>query len=135
MKKLTLSIMAASMLLLFSPTQVKAGIENNATSTTVKSENANASEVGLTEMKAIDVSSLSTAENKEILKEVNTVKDQQGRHRGRGYGQNRRDVDVTVVARNDGPRYRESQGYHSHSTAYIGGGGVLILILILILIL
>lgn len=133
MKKLTLSIMAASMLLLFSPTQVKAGIENNATSTTVKSENANASEVGLTEIKAIDVSALSTAENKETLKEVNTVKDQQGRHRGRGYGQNRRDVDVTVVARNDQPRY--SDGYHSHSTAYIGGGGVLILILILILIL
>lgn len=112
--------------------------ENNTVSTsettTVKSVDANAGEVRLSEIKSIDASALSTLENKELLKESSSVKDQQGRHRGRGYERReRRDVDVTVVARNDEPRY--SDGYHSHSTAYIGGGGVLILIIILILIL
>lgn len=125
------------MLLLFSPTQLKAGTENNAVSTnattTVKSEGANAEVVSLNEIKTIEMSTLNSTENKELLKEGSSVKNDQGR-RGRGYERRNRNRDVDVTIRSDNQGYY-NQGYHSHSTAYIGGGGVLILIIILILIL
>lgn len=132
MKKITFGIMAASMLLLFSPTQLKAGTESNMGSTsvetTVKSEATNTSEVRLNEIKPIELSSLSTSKEKETLKEASPLQNEQGRHNGRYRNQQpRRDVDVTIQA---------DRGYgHHHSGAYIGGGGVLLLILILILIL
>lgn len=137
MKKLALSVMAASMLLLFSSTQLKAGTDTNPVSTTatttVKAAEPNAAVDRLNEIKAIDLSALSTSENKELLKEVSSIKNEQDRQGRRGYDRrNRRDVDVTIRSDN---RPRDYNGYHSHSTAYIGGGGVLILILILILIL
>lgn len=131
MKKITFGIMAASMLLLFSPTQLKAGTESNMGSTsvetTVKSEATNISEVRLNEIKPIELSSLSTSKEKEMLKETSPLQNEQGRHNGRYRNQQpRRDVDVTIQA---------DRGYHNHGGAYIGGGGVLLLILILILVL
>lgn len=136
MKKLALYVMTASMLLLFSSAQSKAATETNPASTTattiVKAEEPNTEVVRLNEIKAIDVSALSSSDKKELLKEDLTIKNDQDRHGRRGYGRrNRGNVDVTV--RSDGRRNYD--GYHNHSGAYIGGGGVLILILILILIL
>lgn len=138
MKKLTLGIMAASMLLLFSPTQLKAGTENNTVSTTatttVQSDDNNAEIVSLNEIKAKEMSTQSSTENKELLKESSSVKNDQGRH-GRGYERRNRGRDVDVTIRTDNVGRRNYDGYHRHSGAYIGGGGVLLLIIILILIL
>lgn len=131
MKKYTLGLMAASMLLLASPTQLRAGTENNigstSTRTNVKSEATNSSDVRLNEIKTIELSSLSISTEKEALRESSPLQNEQGRHHGRYRNQQPiRDVDVTV---------QSDRGYHNHSGAYIGGGGVLLLILILILVL
>jgi hypothetical protein len=130
MKKLTLSIMTASVLLLFSATQLKAGTESNSVSTsvttTVNADDSNADAVRMNEIKALEMPALSSSANKELLKEGSSVKNDQGRH-GRGYERRNRNRDVDVSIRADNP------GYHSHSGAYIGGGGVLLLIIILIL--
>lgn len=137
MKKLVLCVMTASMLLLFNSTQSKAATETNPVSTTmattIQAEEPNADGVKLKEIKAIDMSTLGSSENKEMLKEVSSVKNDQGRH-GRGYERRNRNRDVDVTVRSDNQGYY-NQGYHSHSTAYIGGGGLLLLILILILVL
>lgn len=128
------------MLLLFSSTQLKAGTETNpvptTATTTVKAVETKAEVVRLTEIKAIDMSTLNSSENKELLKEGSSIKNDQNRQGRRGYERRgRRDVDVTIRAdrpvRGDG----YYSGRHSHGGAYIGGGGVLLLILILILIL
>ncbi|MFA5329789.1 MAG: hypothetical protein WC384_18480 [Prolixibacteraceae bacterium] len=134
MKKSILGLMAAFMLFLFNPGKLEAENETaKASSRTnsnaiVKSSELNSTEMKLSEIKTIGVSTLNSSETKELLKESNPLQDDQGR-RGRGYHQrhNRRDVDVTIRA--------DRSNRYGHSGAYIGGGGVLILILVLILVL
>jgi hypothetical protein len=128
MKKLTLLTLSAFLMLSVIPNQIKAATDAEAEKTvTISTETVNSTDQ-LNEIKSIDLTALSTSENKEVLKETSPLVNEQGRHNGR-YNNNhqRRAVDVTVQA--DG-------GYrHNHGGAYIGGGGVLVLILILILVL
>jgi len=125
MKKLTLYVFAASFILAVTPVQVKAATDAETAKTTIKSTETVSRTESLNEIKSIDLSSLSSSENNEALKEASPLANEQGRNNGR-YRRANRDVDVTI--RDDGYR-------HHHSTAYIGGGGLLVLIIILILIL
>ena len=140
MKKLKFCILAIFFMLSVIPTQLKAAADSNPAATTVKSEikstESNLGNDRLSMIKTLDMSTLSSTENRDILKEAGTLKNDQDEH-GRRYRNRhqRRDVDVTVTSgnqmRNDG--YYE--GRHNHSGAYIGGGGLLVLILILVLVL
>lgn len=128
MKKLTFCVLATFLMLSVIPNQIKAATNAEAAKTTTISNEAVSGTDQLNEIKSIELTALSTSENKEVLKEASPLVNEQGRHNGR-YRNNRpsRDVDVTVQA---------NQGYgHHHSGAYIGGGGLLILIIILILVL
>ena len=109
------------------PSQIKAATDAETTKTTIKSTEAVSGTEQLSEIKSIELSSLSSSENKEGLKEANPLTNEQGRRNGRLFN-NRRDRDVDLTIRDDGYR-------HSHSGAYIGGAGVIVLIIILILIL
>lgn len=81
----------------------------------------------LNEIKPIDLTLLSSANNKEFLKETSLAENEQGRHNGRYNKRRHRDVDLTIQA---------DRGFgHRHSGAYIGGGSLLLLILILVLVL
>lgn len=140
MKKLTLGILSTFLMLSVIPTQLKASTESNPAATnnasTIKSTETNVGTDRLNEIKAIDISALSSSENKEALKEASPLKnDQDGRHSRYRNRHPNRNVDVTIRAdhRVRGDGYYE--GRHRHSGAYVGGGGVLLLILILILVL
>jgi hypothetical protein len=127
MKKLTPIILATCFMLSVIPTQIKAatGTEVSKT-TTISSEKVSGTDQ-INEIKPIELNALNTSENKEVLKDANSLLNDQGRHNGRYQNRRNRDVDVTIQG---------DRGYrHNHSGAYIGGGGVLVLILILILVL
>jgi hypothetical protein len=140
MKKITLCIMTALILMSFVPAQVKAETEK-ANSTTVVANStesaktsqttelnlaraADAAEIAesnanlsrLEEIRAMDMSSLTPAEKKELREEVHMIQDNQERHD--------RDRDRND---NDGPRH------HHGGMIFIGGGGILLIILILLL--
>ena len=127
MKKLTLLTLSAFLMLSVIPSQIKAATNAEAAKIeTISSAKASGTDQ-LNEIKSIDLTALSTSENKEGLKEASPLANDQGRHNGRFNNRRHRDVDVTI---------QSNQGYgHRHSGAYIGGGGVLVLILILILVL
>ena len=127
MKKLTLLTLSAFLMLSVIPSQIKASTDVKVDkTTTISTETVNSTDQ-LNEIKSIDLTALSTSENKEVLKEASPLVNEQGRHNGRYNNHSNRDVDVTIQG--DG-------GYrHNHSGAYIGGGGVLVLIIILILVL
>jgi hypothetical protein len=128
MKKLTLLTLSVFLMLSVIPNQIKAATDTKADKTaTISTETVNNTDQ-LNEIKSIDLTALSTSENKETLKEASPLVNEQGRHNGR-YRNNRpsRDVDVTIQS-------DRTYGHH-HGGAYIGGGGVLLLILILILVL
>jgi hypothetical protein len=125
MKKLTFLTLSAFLMLSVIPNQIKAatGTETDKT-VTISNESVSGTDQ-LNEIKSIDLTALSTSENKEVLKEASPLANDQGRKNGRFNNRRHRDVDVTI----------QSNRSHRHSGAYIGGGGVLVLILILILIL
>lgn len=127
MKKLTLLTLSAFLMLSVIPSQIKAATDAEADRTaTISTETVNSTDQ-LTEIKPIDLTTLSSSENKEALKEASPLLNEQGRHNGRYRNRHNRDVDLTLRAdRGNG---------HRHSGAYLGGGGVLLLILILILVL
>ena len=136
MKKLVLCVMTASMLSLFCSTQSKAATDitpaTTTGTTTVIAEKSNADVNRIDEIKPMEMNALSSTDNKELLKEVSPVKNDQEEH-GRGYNRrHRRNVDVTITG-DRGPGYYE--GRHHGNGAYIGGGGLLVLILILVLVL
>lgn len=136
MKKLTLLTLSAFLMLSVIPTQIKAATDTEIAKTAMISTETASGTNQLTDIKSIDLTTLSSSENKEVLKEASPLKnDQDGRSRRYRDRHPRRDVDVTIVAdhRVRGDGYYE--GRHSHSGAYIGGGGLLVLILILILVL
>ena len=127
MKKLTFCVLAASFVLSVIPTQLKAATEAETDRTAIISTETVSGTDQLTEIKAIEVSTLNSTEKKEALKEVSPLVNEQGRHNGRFNNRRNRDVDVTI---------QSDEGYrHHHGGAYIGGGGALLLILILILVL
>ncbi len=78
MRKLLLGLIAGFMLLMGSPTLLKADTEPTAISvpatTTVKSPEVAAMELRLNEIKAMDTKALSSAEKKELRKEVRGIK-------------------------------------------------------------
>ena len=111
------------------PGQIKAATDKDteaAKTATISNEKVSSID-RLNEIKSIDLTALSTSENKEVLKEVSPLVNEQGRHNGR-YQRQHAQSDVDVTIRDDGYR-------HHHSTAYIGGGGLLVLIIILIIVL
>ena len=124
MKKLTLGILAAFMLLSVLPTTSKAESETIEKTTiaakTVESPDATAQQARLEEIKGLDLSTLDRSEKKELRKEVRTIKNDQD---GRGH-------------RNHGNRGGgDYDGRHGGGTVYfMGGGGLLIILLIILLI-
>jgi len=131
MKKLSLSLIATFMLLSIIPTKLNAATETNpvAVTTTAAAEAAkdNSDLARLNEIKAMDLSTLSRSEKKELRKEVRAIKDDQD-ERGRGYqnGHGRRNHDGGD---------RMNNGRHGGGTVYfMGGGGLLIILLIILLI-
>jgi len=139
MKKLTLGILSTFLMLSVIPTQLKANTESNPAATNnasaIKTTETNVGSDKLSEIKAIDVSALSSSENKEALKEASPLtNDQDGRHKKYRNRHPNKSVDVTIRAdhRVHGDGYYE--GRHRHGS-YVGGGGVILLIIILILIL
>ncbi len=124
MKKLTFCIIATIMLLSIIPTPVKAAAAAK-TVTVVAPETVQTTDVGATQLarlekiKAMDLSTLSRTEKKELRNEVRAIKsDQDGRGR-RGH---------------DGRGGRNYDGRHGGGAVFVmGGGGLLILLLIIIL--
>lgn len=78
MKKLTLSIMTAFLMLTFIPTQMKAVVSTESTSIpapkTDASAETNALINRLDEIKAMDKSNLNSADKKQLRKEVRSIK-------------------------------------------------------------
>jgi predicted Mrr-cat superfamily restriction endonuclease len=80
MKKLTLALMTASMLFLFSPDHLMAAKKSNNVSTsttinaTVNSAKTDAMSMRLEEIKSMDNSTLSSSEKKELRKETRSIK-------------------------------------------------------------
>ena len=124
MKKLTISLIATFMLLSIIPTKLDAATESNpvAVTATTTSETAkdNLDLARLNEIKAMDLSTLSRSEKKELRKEVRAIKDDQD-GRGRRY--------------HDGRGGRDYDGRHGGGSVYFMGGGGLLLIILLILLL
>jgi hypothetical protein len=123
MKKFTFCIMTTFMLLSFVPSQLNAATVPVSSAVTAEGVKDNADLARLNEIKAMDLSSLSRSEKKELRKEVREIKnDQDGRGRyHEGHGRY-----------HDGGNY---EGRRSGGTVYfMGGGGLLVLILILLLI-
>ena len=128
MKKLTFCVLATCFMLSIIPTQIKAASIAEATKTSTIATETAPGTAPLAEIKSIDLTKLSTSENKEVLKEASPLANVQDRHHG-GYNNRHANRDVDVTIQSD-----RSYGHH-HGGAYIGGGGVIILIIILILVL
>lgn len=115
--------MTAFVLLLTVPTKSKAAAEKDvalvAASKPVESADANAKLARLEEIKAMDMSTHSRSEKKELLKEVRSIRDDQY-----GYGHGRRN--------HNGGGDRNYGGHH-RGGYYMGGTGLLVLLLIILL--
>ncbi len=117
--------MATIMLLLFIPTQVKAATETKTVTVvapeTIQSTDIEAVQLArLEEIKAMDMSTLSRTEKKELRNEVRSIKSAQD---GRG----RRD--------HDGRGGRDFDGRRHGGAVFVMGGGGLLFIILLVLIL
>lgn len=128
-------VVSASMLMLLTPTLSKAENEKTAATNAIaktsgsteansalevlnaETAEANAGTVRLEEIKAMDMSSLTPAEKKELRKEVHMIQNQQDR---RDRDQNRYDND-------EGRRHRHG------GVIFLGGGGLLIILLLILL--
>jgi hypothetical protein len=131
MKKLAFGIISAFLLMSFIPTQLKAATESKPVSVsaikTIESTTASTQLARLEEIKAMDMSTLSRSEKKELRQEVRVIKnDQDQRSRGYQNGNGRRNHD-------GGDRnYDGRRG--GGSILFVGGGGLLIILLIILLI-
>jgi hypothetical protein len=111
MKKLMFCTVIAWMMFSFVPSPVKAADDTKTVTTaTTKSDVPTEAALAarLDEIKAMDKSTLSRSEKKELRSEVNAIRSAQD--------------EVVIV------------GHHHHNGAYIGLGGVLLIVLIVILI-
>ena len=122
MKKITLGIMAAFLLLSFIPVQLKAETDSKTATTIVtkpaESTTATTQLARLEEIKAMDLSTLSRSEKKELRQEVRAIKNDQD-----GYGRRHHD--------GDGRNYEGRHG--GGEVFFIGGGGLLVILLIILL--
>jgi len=122
MKKLAFGIMTAFLLMSFIPTQLKAATESKPVSVsaikTIESTTASTQLARLEEIKAMDLSTLSRSEKKELRQEVRAIKNDQD-----GYGRRHHD--------GDGRNYEGRHG--GGSVLVMGGGGLLIILLIILL--
>jgi predicted outer membrane repeat protein len=87
MKKITLCIMAAFMLLSIIPTQSKAGSKSDIASMSVppaKAAEAPSSSIRLNEIKSIDKSKMSSSEKKQLRNEARAIKSNQATNSGGG---------------------------------------------------
>jgi len=128
MKKITFYLLATCFILSVIPTQIKASTDTETAKTAIISVETGSGSEQLSEIKSIDLTILSTSKDKEVLKTVSPLENEQGRHHGRYNNRHgHSNVDVTI---------QSNRGYrHRHGGAYIGGGGVIVLILILVLVL
>ena len=123
MKKLAFGIMTAFLLMSFIPTQLKAATESKPVTVTaiktVESTTASAQLARLEEIKAMDMSTLSRSEKKELRQEVRAIKNDQD-----GCGRRHHD---------GGDRNHEGRRGGGEVIVF-GGGGLLIILLIILLI-
>ena len=133
MKKFTFCLLMAFLALSFIPSKLKAETVKSpvsivtaetatipvpiAAAITDESAEANANIARLEEIKAMDMSTLSRSEKKELRNEVRTIKSNQDGRGRRGHGHGNYD------------------GRHSGGTVYFYGGSGLLIILLLILLL
>ena len=122
MKKLTFGILTTFMLFLVIPAQANEIKETNKSSVpsskTVESTDPEAQLVRLEEIKAMDFSTLSRSEKKELRNEVLAIQSSQYERGGRGY------------------YGHGGRGYgHHHRGIYISFGGILLIALLLIVLL
>lgn len=135
MKNISFCIMVALIMLSFIPTPLRAATEKSATTivstrTSETTDNNEATVAGISdaarseaqlarleEIRAMDMSSLTPSEKKELREEVHAIQNEQDDHY--------RDRDRHD---NDGPRHHRHGG-----VVFIGGGGLLLIILILLL--
>ena len=122
MKKITQGIMAAFLLLSLIPVQLKAETDSKTATTIVtkpaESTTASTQLARLEEIKAMDLSTLSRSEKKELRQEVRAIKNDQD-----GYGRRHHD--------GDGRNYEGRHG--GGEVFFIGGGGLLVILLIILL--
>lgn len=115
MKKITLVLMTAFLLLIFTPNHLKANTETNklTTGTTVpdRSAEAEARVVRLTEIKTMDRSTLNSSEKKELRSETRAIKSE--------------------MKSNNESTYIEG----SHGGLYVSVGAAILIILLLVLLL
>jgi len=127
--------MTVCFMMSFIPTQLKAETEKSATTAvttkTIETTDVNATKAAdaaeiaeanalmtrLEEIRAMDMSSLTPSEKKELREEVHMIQNQQDRH---DRDRNRYD--------DGGQRHR-----HGGNVVFLGGGGLLLIILILLL--
>jgi len=115
MKKLTLGLMTAFILFMFSHSQLKADIETNkasteiSTTTSVKSGETNTMIDRLIEIKAMDFSTLNSSEKKELRKEVRSIQSE--------------------LKVNGESTYVEGR----HGGVYISVGGIIIILLLILI--
>lgn len=123
MKKIALCVLATTLMLSVISDQIKAATNNETTKTAIIAREKDSHTDQISGIKSIELTSISTSENKEILKETDPILDEKGRSNGRYNNRpSRREVDLSIQA---------DRGYR----LYIGGSGLLILILILVLVL
>ncbi|MCX6236301.1 MAG: hypothetical protein NTY07_01890 [Bacteroidia bacterium] len=119
MKKLTLSLMAAFVMLLFVPTQLQAATDPSpvtvAATNTVKSVDVSVLIARVETIKAMDRSTLSASEKKELRKELRTIKN-----------------DLKASSKNDA---NANSATVSNGGIYLSVGAIIIIILLLILLL
>jgi len=143
MKKLKMSIISAAMLLLFIPLQMNAENENrtvlktgisNVESNSIAIAETEAAEVEasnvqlarLEEINALDMSTLSRSEKKELLEEVKSIEADQQRWGRRGrYNRGHNDY--------DGRSYYDNHRHGGGQVFILGGGGLLLLLLLILL--
>jgi hypothetical protein len=118
MKKLTLALMTAFMLFLFTPGQLKAAkksnkvVTNTTMNTTVKSAETEARVARFNEIKAMDNSTLSSSEKKELRSETRSIKKE--------------------MKANGESSYVEGNG---HGGLYVSVGAAILIVLLLVLLL
>jgi hypothetical protein len=123
MKKLMFCTVIAFLMVSAIPNQLKAADDTKKSSatTTISVETEDAVQLArLEEIKAMDLSSLSRSEKKELRNEVKLIKSNQD-------GRSRR--------HRDGRDGRNYDGRHGGGTVFIYGGGGLLLIILLIILL
>jgi hypothetical protein len=140
MKKLTLYVLATSLLMWFIPNRINANTANDPAKanepTTIRAADSNTTASKSAEIKSIEFTAFTSTESREMLNESRPEANEQGRHHGIFHRRaQHRDVDVVVTSDNRDQRDGYIEGRHWNGGAYIGGGSLILLIIILIIVL